>query len=186
MSASATLQNRAIPAELVFAVYGVPQTAGSKRPVAGKRKDGSTFARAVEGANDEAIRRKRAWRTDVQEACRQAMEDQGWELAEPDQALALELVIVRKRPSIHIRTGRFKGLVKPQFLTVRPTTQPDNSKIRRAVEDALTGWAWSDDSQVVDGGDHKVFADQIGWPISRQGILVGVTAAKPLVSKLFG
>lgn len=61
--------------------------------------------------------------------------------------ILLELTFVRPRPKSHYGTGKNEGKLKdsaPQY----PTTKPDSLKLGRAVEDALTGILWRDDSQV--------------------------------------
>lgn len=52
------------------------------------------------------------------------------------------------RPKGHFGTGRNAAIVRASAPT-HPTTKPDATKIWRAVEDALTGIVWRDDSQVV-------------------------------------
>jgi len=42
---------------------------------------------------------------------------------------------------------------------IRPTRKPDLSNIEKAVEDALNGVAYIDDSQVVDRHGHKWYAE---------------------------
>ncbi len=62
--------------------------------------------------------------------------------------LRLTLVFVRVRPKGHYGTGRNADKLKPSAPEF-PTTRPDTLKLGRAVEDALTGILWKDDSQVV-------------------------------------
>ncbi len=63
----------------------------------------------------------------------------------------LTIVFVLERPKSHwLKSGRIaKG--KPR----RPIGRPDKSKLTRAVEDALSGVIYRDDSQVVDGRVRK-------------------------------
>jgi crossover junction endodeoxyribonuclease RusA len=64
----------------------------------------------------------------------------------PDGPLGLELVFFRPRPRAHYRAS---GEVRDRAPAC-PTTRPDVLKLARAVEDALTGVLWRDDSQIVD------------------------------------
>lgn len=160
---------------LSFYVEGKAQTAGSKRPIAYRRRDGSIGARAVEGADHEAMERKRAWRTSIQDAARAAMSNEGWVRPEPTAAIALTVLIARRRPSGHMGTGRNAGLVKPWAVHARPVARPDSLKIVRAVEDALTGVAWVDDSAVCHHEIDKVFGDQLpGGSVYDEGVHVSI------------
>ncbi len=63
--------------------------------------------------------------------------------------IRLEITFRRERPLSHFGTGKNAGVVKgnaPEY----PTLRPDTLKLARAIEDALTGVVWYDDSQVVD------------------------------------
>lgn len=65
------------------------------------------------------------------------------------------------RPKGHFGTGRNEGVLKgsaPPF----PATQPDLSKAVRAIEDALTGLIWKDDSQVVYLQTAKIYEPKTG------------------------
>lgn len=65
------------------------------------------------------------------------------------------------RPKGHYGTGRNAGILKesaPKY----PTTKPDLSKCVRAIEDALTGIVWKDDSQVVYLQTGKMYAEKTG------------------------
>lgn len=146
---------------LRFVVNGKPQTAGSKRPIAGKRKDGSTFARAIEGDTAEALERKRTWRQDIQAAAREAMAEAGWE--KQTGPLMLELYFLRERPKSHYGYGRNSHLVK-RSAPREPTGRPDCLKLARAAEDAMTGVVWADDAQIVDGRQRKLWVDAQARP----------------------
>jgi len=61
-------------------------------------------------------------------------------------ALAVEFTFFRARPRSHLRVNGAVRDGMPDF----PTTRPDVLKLARAVEDALTGVLWHDDSQIVD------------------------------------
>jgi crossover junction endodeoxyribonuclease RusA len=63
-----------------------------------------------------------------------------------DGPLGVEFVFYRPRPLAHYRTN---GEIRDRA-PAYPTTRPDVLKLARAVEDALTGILWRDDSQIVD------------------------------------
>ena len=63
-------------------------------------------------------------------------------------AIELQLVFYLARPKGHFGTGKNLGVPKdtaPRYCLKRP----DTLKLARAVEDALTGVVWHDDSQIV-------------------------------------
>jgi Holliday junction resolvase RusA-like endonuclease len=62
------------------------------------------------------------------------------------------------RPRSHYRSGRFQHLVKPNAPPVM-MSQPDLSKLIRAIEDALTGVVYRDDAQIVQLYAEKVYGD---------------------------
>ena len=129
-------------------VPGRPVPAGSKRPIAGKRKDGTTFARAIDSSGE----RGRTWRQDVQLAARTHVGEDFKPLEGP---LEVRFVFTVKRPKNNYRTN---GELKPSA-PVFPISRPDVLKLARAVEDALTGIVWVDDSQIVDEKLEKRFGD---------------------------
>jgi len=130
---------------LTFTVYGRPQPAGSKRVVpAGGKRGGRPIV------IDDA-KRSRPWKQDVTAAAREAFGDREL-LAGP---LALELTFNVARPRGHYGA---RG-VKPSA-PAWPTVRPDVLKLTRAVEDALTGQVWRDDSQVV----HETLIKRYGEP----------------------
>lgn len=62
--------------------------------------------------------------------------------------MRLELRFFSERPKNHYGTGRNTGRLKSSAPPYK-ITNPDLTKLTRAVEDALTGIIWKDDSQVV-------------------------------------
>jgi len=75
--------------------------------------------------------------------------------------LALYIRFIIQRSKGHYGTGRNAGTLKasaPPF----PTVKPDNVKLARGTEDALTGVVWRDDSQVVLHGIEKIYGDRLG------------------------
>lgn len=134
---------------IVFEVFGKPQTQGSTRVVpmpaagGGYQTDAKGRPRLIPiHAKDKELR---AWRQDVAAAARRAYGD-GPLLEGP---ILLSLQFQRPRPKGHFGSGRNAGRLKAS-VPGYPTTRPDAIKLTRAVEDALTGVLWQDDSQIVE------------------------------------
>lgn len=141
-----------------FTVHGVAQPAGSKRPFALRRRDGSIVTRGPDGppiinvvdANPKA----KGWKQEIAHAAAKAMNGRE-KLHGP---LLLAVVFVMPRPKAHYRTGRHAGELKsdaPRF----HTSKPDVTKLVRGLEDALTGIVWVDDAQVADTRQRKEYGE---------------------------
>ena len=133
--------------EIEFIVYGEPKPQGSKRAFSVRTKSGKSVTRVV----DDNPHTK-DWRQQVASV---ACEEWHGPPLERDVPVELTLHFVRPRPAKHFGTGRNAGKLKanaPKY----PTQRPDTLKLARAVEDALTGFVWTDDSQVV---SHRLFKD---------------------------
>lgn len=161
---------------LQFFVPGKPQTAGSKTAVPMGARMG-----VIEAGSKESRARKRSWRGDLRVAASRALAANPGFLPERESPLSLTLVIVRKRPSVHMRSGAHAGCVKPQAIGLQPVQRPDTVKITRALEDALTGVVWADDSQIVKHHLYKAFGDQAGFLASSEGVLVSVSVVASYV-----
>jgi Holliday junction resolvase RusA-like endonuclease len=122
-----------------FWVPGKPVPQGSKRPIAFMGKDGKLKARAI----DSSGQRLDDWRFLVGHTGRSVYDGDPVEVA-----VYLELDFERLRPKSHFGTGRNSSKLKPSA-PPHPIGRPDTVKLARAVEDALTGVLWRDDSQVV-------------------------------------
>lgn len=75
--------------------------------------------------------------------------------------VALEVTVTLTRPAAHYRTGRHAHILRDDAPTApigRNTGDVDH--YLRAVQDALTGVAYLDDSQIVDGNTVKVYAGE--------------------------
>lgn len=128
-----------------FTVYGIAQPAGSKRGFKNPRTGGIIIT--------DANKKAKPWQAIVANAAADAMiggdpEGQSRILeVRPllEGPLLLELTFWMPRPKGHFGA---KGNVKPKSPRF-PTVKPDVLKLARAVEDALTGIVWRDDSQVV-------------------------------------
>lgn len=128
-----------------FCVVGQPVTQGSKRVVPIYKQGSPLVAngRVVTRVVDDNPRLGE-WRQEIALAARQAYD--GELLLGP---LRLELDFVRPRPQSHFGSGKNARRLKesaPEW----PTGKPDTVKLARAVEDALTGVVWRDDSQIVE------------------------------------
>lgn len=136
-----------------FFVPGIPKTAGSKRAFPIWRGKGASkkFVRSV--VVDSSGQAGKDWRASVQFAARRE-----WGDKPPSEApLALYLMFQMTRPKCHFSK---KGL-KPSA-PLHHTTKPDVLKMARAVEDALTGIIWRDDSQIVHEVLQKTYVDAPG------------------------
>lgn len=93
----------------------------------------------------------------------------GLALMETGQVLTFEAVYLfamfsMPRPKAHYRTGRHSHVLRPdapRFHTIRP----DGLKLRRGVEDALTGIVYKDDGQICRGAETKIYGNENpqGW-----------------------
>lgn len=129
-------------AGVAFTVYGRPQPAGSKRAFQHRHT-----GRIV--VTDDA-KHSRSWKTDVAQAAGVAMQSR--ELLE--RPLMLELTFYLPRPKGHYGARGLRPSA-PRF----PTVKPDVLKLARAVEDALTGIVYRDDSQIVVELLQKVYGE---------------------------
>lgn len=124
-----------------FTIYGLARPAGSKK--------GFYNQKAGRVIITDANASSRPWKAQVSDAAAQAMtyhDDEGTSgyLPPLDGPLALELVFYVPRPKGHYGKRGLKPSA-PEF----PTVKPDVLKLARAVEDALSGIAYRDDSQIV-------------------------------------
>lgn len=128
-----------------FTIVGVQKPQGSKiaQPVYRNGKAVMKDGRPVLIVRDDNPDLQE-WRRHVARQCAKHF---------PDTLIAgpvrLEITFQRERPLSHFGTGRNACVLKanaPKY----PTLRPDTLKLARAIEDALTGVVWCDDSQVVD------------------------------------
>ena len=140
-----------------FEVLGRPVTQGSTRVVPLKAKGGGYQMRPDGRPKLIPIHDKdkelKAWRQEVASIARSVYN--GPLLAGP---VSLFLVFERPRPANHYGTGRNAGKLKPDAPS-HPIQKPDSIKLTRAVEDALTGVVWVDDSQVCGHEIYKQWGD---------------------------
>lgn len=140
-----------------FFVPGISRTAGSKSAFKDKRgKVHLTHA----GKYSKAWMDKVSWF---------AMKEYGERTVLLTCPLILKLTFFQRRPNGHYGTGRNAGRLKdsaPEY----PTTKPDLTKLTRAVEDALTGIVWKDDSQVVKQDTRKLYCG----PEDKMGVFIEI------------
>lgn len=140
-----------------YVVYGSAKPAGSKRAFRYRAKSGGHKI-AITDANPNS----RDWKTIVSQAVGDARGGQSL-LSGP---LSLSLVFVVARPKGHF--GK-RGLLPSA--PSHPAKRPDLLKLARAVEDALTGVVWRDDSQIVTEVLNKVYGNPERVEISIQGVV---------------
>ena len=127
-------------AAFAFRVSGTARPAGSKRPVMA----GNGRMRTVDSSGPKGA----AWREDIKEAARRAMDASPLEFPLTG-ALDVSFVFVVARPKGHYRSGRFAGTVRENAPS-HPVTRPDVLKLSRAAEDCLVAaGVLADDSQIV-------------------------------------
>lgn len=134
--------------ELVsFTVMGKAVPAGSKNAHAIYRgKRGAKVFTGKVAVVDSSGEKGREWRKNIQITAIDAMGRAFIPLIE--DPILLEVMIQEKRPKSHYRTGKFAHLLK-ENVPLHNVSKPDLTKLIRAIEDALNGIAWRDDSQIV-------------------------------------
>lgn len=134
---------------IAFRIEGKASPAGSKRAFIYNPKGGGPPKAAV----TDACKDSRMFKNLVADCARHAYN--GPLLIGP---VALTVVFHVARPKGHYGSGRNAAKVKdssPPF----PTGKPDLLKLARAIEDAITGIIWRDDSQIVVEKLVKVYDD---------------------------
>lgn len=92
-------------------------------------------------------------------------------------AVWVELICFEPRPKSHYRSGQYSHLLKPDAPAYPHITKTgDSDKLRRAVQDALSGVVYADDKLVVDGDDRKLYG-----PAAKAIIRVGLMKAQNVV-----
>ncbi len=132
-----------------FFVPGLPKTAGSKRAFIPKGWKRAIITDDCKGSKD--------WRGDIKAMASSKA---------PEQllagALSLDLRFVLPRPKAHLNShGAVKSNAPGWHIK-----KPDVLKLARAVEDALTGVLWQDDSQIAVETLHKAYGDKPGVTVT--------------------
>ena len=137
-----------------FFVPGMAKTSGSKRSFYNK-KTGKTIITADNP-------KQKDWQAAVSLFAKQEIGEQApW-----PGPLAATMIFVRARPKGHFGTGRNEGVLKSWAVKKHPTGKPDVLKLGRAVEDAMNGIVFIDDSQIVIEQLEKRYGDMPGVFIS--------------------
>jgi len=142
-----------------FRIEGKIPTQGSKKPMPiykGKGKSRRIIACRVVDQHEKEINRLRAL---VRET---VAEKYTGEPAPKDSRIAMDVTFYIPRPANHYGTGKNAGTIK---LSARPwpTVPPDSMKMVRAIEDALTGILYEDDSQICEHTVEKIYHDGVDY-----------------------
>ena len=125
---------------LSFVAFGKSEPAGSKRGFA-RPLPGGKFRVSVIDANAKAGDWKNSVRAAAAEAMGRCPLFRG--------PLVVAMRFYAPRPKSHYRTGKNSHLLR-DGAPWAPTSKPDALKLARAVEDAMTGTVYVDDSQTTD------------------------------------
>ncbi len=129
-----------------FFVPGIPKPAGSKRAFFNPKTHKPIVV-------DSSGKPGKDWRGDVK---RIAMDH--WRDDPVDYCVSLQLWFQMPRPKAHYNS---KGKLRDSAPFWCPK-RPDVGKLARAVEDALTGIIWKDDSQIVTATLDKHYDEKPG------------------------
>jgi Holliday junction resolvase RusA-like endonuclease len=158
-----------------FEIAGHPTTQGSKRSHTPTYANGEPVRRHRAGCPDRYARERATcacpilttvreqmgealtnWRHVIATRAREAMA--GRPLL--DGLIEATFVFEKPRPKSHYGTGRNAGILKDSA-PAAPGKRPDGLKLARAVEDALTGVVYTDDSLIVTHLLGKRYCDRL-------------------------
>jgi len=144
---------------ITFEVPGLPQTAGSKRAFPIKTSGQFTGRNIVVDANPKS----KDWKITVAHAAKKAMDASNRPFENPllEGPLEVRFIFRMPRPSSHYRKDKSLKPKSPH----RPITRPDLLKLARAIEDAMMGIVYRDDSQIVIEHLEKFYACRPGCKI---------------------
>ena len=140
---------------------GKPATSGSKKVF--PKRDGKGFIVAPDNE------RQKNWQAAIREAASEKVKvltryvgipPDNWITYPLICTIKLKCVFIIARPKGHFGTGKNANKLKssaPDY----PAVKPDSLKLARAVEDALNGIIYRDDSQICKHEIEKVYADQL-------------------------
>lgn len=144
-----------------FTVRGIPAPQGSKRVVPSGRGGRGRAFHVIESSTD----RVKGWRSDVRDAAMAAVDNSPLAASGPlPGPIAVELAFRFPRPKGHYLPANSRRPIAELRVDapVWPASPPDIDKLARSVLDALTQLVFVDDSQVVDLGIRKRYADGEG------------------------
>jgi len=121
-------------ASIAFFVPGIPRGGGSKRGFVNSKTGRVIITDASKHAKD--------WKTSVAQVAESAFTGALWH-----GPIILRVTFLFPRPKRHFGTGK-KATILRQDAPEFHTSKPDNTKLTRSTEDALTGVVWKDDAQV--------------------------------------
>lgn len=140
--------------EVAFRVLGKPAPAGSKRG----------FVVGGRVVLTDASKATKPWQALVQAVAIECMGDR----PPLEGPLRADLTFIERRPKSHFTA---KGELTAEGRRKRfPVKAPDRLKLARAVEDALSGVVYRDDSQLVAGETRKEYGEWDGVLIHVQEV----------------
>ena len=152
--------------KITFTVPGVPIPQGSANWVVSK-----TTGKVIPIVS----KKLKPWRREIAWIAKDAMGGQFFV-----GGVSMTLVFTFERPKCHYRTGKFSHLLRDDAPD-RHLQKPDGDKLERAVLDALTGVAYSDDSEVDVVGKQKRWGQRGGFAgleCTMRGVCYGTVQEK--------
>ena len=143
---------------LMFDVYGIPKPGGSKKAFPNPKTGRIVIV--------DDCKKNKDWRACVMAFALDEVNRSG-SVKSPIQIpfegpLSVVCIFWMPRPKSHYRTGRYADELK-QNAPGEHIIRPDESKLWRSTEDALTdAGIWKDDSQVVEQHIFKMYSVQSG------------------------
>lgn len=142
-----------------FFISGHPMPAGSKKFVGMNKKTGRALI------VDQSGHKGKVWRDVCQKTAK--LHYQGPLI---EEAMDVDMIFFLPRPKNHFNS---KGGLK-KSAPWRHIVKPDKTKLGRAVEDAMTGVIWKDDSRIVRGNVGKEYGPFLGTEEVGYGCFISV------------
>lgn len=163
---------------LDLTVGGRAAPGGSKTATPVMRKQGGRWVPQLDGRGRPIVKLRPAskftkpWMDTVAKAARVA-----WAGLRPlEGPLWVDITVHETRPDSHFRQVDRQPVLKHDAPAYpHRSATGDSGKLRRAIEDALTGIVWIDDKRVVDGADRKRYAEE-NYVVIRVGMMAAQTA----------
>ena len=127
-------------------VYAIPKPGGSKKAFYNKKLGRSIIV--------DDCKKNKEWRSDVKDAFIEKYHG----MVPLSGPLFLKISFIMPRLKGHFNSKQILKPTAPNFHTVKP----DSTKLTRSTEDALTGLAWRDDSQICIQEISKEYGDNPG------------------------